>query len=317
MIKYPRKKRAWGDIPLTVCIAAISKKGAVFCSADRLITGENIQYQPPSSKIWPFTNSVFALVAGNINIQKMVFDSTNEVAKELIKTTPKTWIKVKDIAEIYASKYVEIKNDNIQKRILAPFKLTHKTFVSKQGKMSESFVSKIKEDMESFNFPAINTLIVGCDEDGSHIYSVDDDNVLCHDSIGFAARGAGMEYAEAHLMEHEYSRDTDASHAILYVHRAKKLSEVAPGVGKATDLIGIGPLLGFHIGFPRSCVNLLDKYYEKYRAKIKKSDQENIKIIDPVIKKLADSMVCEAIENIKKSSKDQSARPNNSSTHQT
>jgi hypothetical protein len=277
MIKLYRKKKIWGD-KLTVCVASIYENRAVLGAADRMITAGHIQYQPNSPKIWPLTNSIFALVAGDIPTQKVVFDSVAFILKDKIQTNPSQWMRVKEVAGIYSKKYQEEKNISIERKILAPFGLDFDSFISKQNDMSQSFISELSGKISQFDYPDIETLIIGCDEFGPHIFSVDNEEVACHDSIGFAARGVGIMLAESHFMSYGYSPSYDASHSLLYTHRAKKIAESAPGVGKETDIINIGPRLGDSLIFPEYFVSSLDNIFEKYIEGIKESDRKNFEI---------------------------------------
>lgn len=292
MIKLHSKKKYRG-IKLTVCVASIYEGSAIIGAADRMITAGHIQYQPSTSKIWKITNSVAVMFAGDIQTQKVVYNSVYGVIKEKIEKNPSQWIRVKETAEIYSQKYLEEKSRSAERRILLPFGLTLESFIFKQKEMSESFVSEISDKILRFNYPDIETLIIGCDEFGPHIFSVDNDEVICHDSIGFAARGIGMAHAESHLMSNGYSPGFDASHALLYTHRAKRISEAAPGVGKETDIINIGPALGTTLFLPSDLISVLDDIYEKYKESIIQSDGLNFDVLGSRLKLYAESKIKE------------------------
>lgn len=319
MIKNRYKKPKKRGIKLTVCVATINNNNFVTGASDRMITAGDIQYQPDISKIWIFTKSIAVLVGGDIPTQKTIFDNVRDAINEGITKNPLIWWRVKDVASLYASQYNREKNLAIQRKILSPFGLTHKTYIEKQNQMSKEFIKQISDKIDEFEFPEIETLIIGFDEVGPHIFTILNNEVICNDSFGFAAIGAGAYHAESHLMFNRYSPTLDSIRALLYTHRAKKIAETAPGVGSETDMIVIGIKLGFYWILPRDFISTLDGFYGKYKEEIKQTDDKNLSKIDPFIKEYTkDKLTIEMAQRaIKSMNGTQPINSNNSSSSQT
>jgi 20S proteasome alpha/beta subunit len=67
---------------MTVCVAVIAhSKDVVLGMSDRMLTAGDVQFQASTSKIWPVTNSIVMMAAGDIGTQ-------NEIHTELTMAEP-------------------------------------------------------------------------------------------------------------------------------------------------------------------------------------------------------------------------------------
>ena len=105
--------------------------------------------------------------------------------------------------------------------------------------MLESFAERIGEAIINYQMTPVETIIVGADDSGSHIYKLFGNAPICCDLIGFAAIGSGSTHAESQFMLNGYSRVVPQEEALWLTYMAKRKAEVAPGVGKITDLFCI------------------------------------------------------------------------------
>jgi hypothetical protein len=81
-------------------------------------------------------------------------------------------------------------------------------------------------------------IIAGVDATGPHVYHVDDPGQsTCHDNAGFFAIGIGWRHFETVFMAQRYAPTRDFYDALLLTFSAKRQAEMAPGVGRATDMI--------------------------------------------------------------------------------
>jgi 20S proteasome alpha/beta subunit len=278
---------------MTVCVAAIfSKPGlGVVCASDRMLTAGNIQFQPPTPKVWPLTRSIYMLVAGNdMTLQYEIYQEVNKTVRDRVDAEPKNWWRVRDVANLYSHHYADWRRRRSEYAILSPLGLTHATFLQKQSSMDSTLVNDIALRLSNFEMPATQTIIAGVDESGAHLYVVNDGNVSCNDMMGFAAVGSGYWHANSHFMLSGYNPTSTGERAILITHQAKKKSEVAPGVGKDTDMILIGPGLGILVEFRSDVVADWDKQYDEYMkqtgelnalAEKKMTDYINTKLATP------------------------------------
>lgn len=301
---------------MTVCIGAIYNNNTIIGASDRMLTAGDIQFQPHSSKIWRFSNSILVMVsADDISVQNMIFQDVYKVVNDRIKAEPNNWWKVKDVAELYSDHYCKLKLTCIKKEILGPFALNNETFISRQKEMSEEFIGEMVGRIRKYSIPHISTILAGCDENGAHLYVINDEDISCHDSVGFVAIGAGAGHAESHFMLSGYHPGLHESKALLTVHQAKKKAEVAPGVGKETDMFIIGPRLGIHFIFPGDLIDSLDKFYKEYKNKIDTIDKKNQDKIDEFIKRYAkeraEDINKQNIEKPKETKKEEIKSPDN------
>jgi len=86
---------------------------------------------------------------------------------------------------------------------------------------------------------------------------------------------------------HTPSADIDETLSLIY--SAKKRAEVAPGVGKDTDMFIVGPQLGSAYSFLPEIVDDLDEIYKKYAAQElviqEKAREEVTKYVDKLVEK--------------------------------
>jgi hypothetical protein len=140
------------------------------------------------------------------------------------------------------------------------------TLQAQQKDFSESFVNTIMSRLQNRRPVDTEALVVGSDGENAQIYLVDAyGNDTCLDGVGFGAIGIGGWHAKSRMMQagHVSSRVFPTTLAVLYT--AKKNSEIAPGVGKNTDMHvvlkdGVFPLWD-HV--PPELGRLYSKYMEE------------------------------------------------------
>lgn len=82
---------------MTVCVAAICDSKTILGASDRMLTAGNVQFQPPSSKIYPITASIAIMVAGDMSLQAEIVSDL----QGFIATQEQRNFAVKEIAESY------------------------------------------------------------------------------------------------------------------------------------------------------------------------------------------------------------------------
>ncbi|HEY2391883.1 MAG TPA: hypothetical protein VGK22_11980 [Candidatus Angelobacter sp.] len=155
--------------------------------------------------------------------------------------------------------------------------------------MKESLVLRISTELINFSMPSVATIFTGSDDEGTHIYIAEGGSIQCRDTIGFAAIGAGRWHANSQFMFAQHSRFTPAPETLLLTYAAKKRSEVAPGVGKETDMFIVGRKLGSYARIDVSTLNDLEKMYKARVAREKraseKANKEVIAYVENFIKR--------------------------------
>lgn len=265
----PRKPRA-RKRAMTVCLAAICNRNMIFGASDRMLTSGDIEFEvansgSPPSKIVTLTSSISAMLAGDAGLQREILRDVSNTLNDRIKKEPNNWWRVKDVVEVYVGFYNATKLRRAVSAVLSPYGLDEQSFVHKQREMSDAFVRKLVQEMESYSLPGVETIIAGIDLDGGpHIYTIHGNYVSCADPVGFAAIGSGSRHSESQFMLAGHEPAASADETLFLTYLAKKRAEIAPGVGEYTDMIGIGPQLGAHAFIRREIVDHLDTIYQKH-----------------------------------------------------
>jgi hypothetical protein len=266
-----------GGSHVTVCIAARSM-GMLVLASDRMLTAGDIQFEPPTEKITLLTSSIATMVSGDSSFYTEIITEVFRVMSERMKAEPNNWWAVKDVVDLYISFRNEAKRKRAQAAILAPLGLDSASFLANQKSMDSGLVDAIARDLISFEVPTISTIFAGIDHDSNgihpHIYTVYDGDMRCDDVVGFSAVGSGSHHAEAFFMLSRHSWKSPIPETLLLTYSAKKNSEVAPGVGKETDMFVIGPGLGQAISLSAEIISKLDGEYRKAKERERKAQRK-------------------------------------------
>lgn len=245
---------------MTVCIAAIAENSMVFGAADRMVTSGDIEFEPSVSKILSITNSIVVLLAGESTFHEELYQLVSELINDRIEREPENWWKVKDVADLYALKFNEAKLLRAEAAVLAPLGLNRQSFISQQNYMSDRLVEHMTNRMTRFQMPSLMLIIAGIDPTGAHIYTMINGEVICWDSVGFISVGGGWRHANSQFQFSGHTRRASWQDTIFLTYFAKRRAEVAPGVGKATDMIAITKL-GNTIPIAPALIKEFDKGY--------------------------------------------------------
>ena len=259
---------------MTVCIAAHSEDGMIWCAADRMVTGQDVEFEPQMPKINPITNSIIIMTAGDSSLHSEIYQGVFGIVTNRIEKEPDNWWKVKDVVDLYVNYYNYIKLSRAEATILAPLGLNNDTFITRQQQMNDVFITNISKELLNFNVPYVSAIVAGVDNSGAHIFTVRREIVDCMDGIGFASIGIGSRHAESQFMFGRHSRRSPSVETLLLTFFAKKRAEVAPGVGTDTDMYMIGPQLGYAVPIIREALKSLEKIYAKNVEKEKNIQNE-------------------------------------------
>jgi 20S proteasome alpha/beta subunit len=217
---------------MTVCLATINnKQNSIAFATDRMVTSTSppIEFEHVLPKLTQINNSCIALSAGDAICGKEIFD----VVKEgMGQTNP----PIKHIAERIRDVYQQKRLQVLETVHLRSRGLNHKIFFEAGSKLLPSNIyAQIDYAFATFGLP-VEILIAGVDESGPNIFGIRNPGLLdCYKPIGFHIIGSGTMHALVSLTEH-YSPDSSLAAALYTVFRAKRVAEVAPGVGQETDI---------------------------------------------------------------------------------
>jgi hypothetical protein len=227
---------------MTVCIAAICALGQggmiVVGASDRMLSGSDIQFEPPQTKIYQFLPSVIALVAGDPYDQMSICEAT----ARHIRLSPRPPTTVADVAKIYADAFTAHRRRVAETKILVPHGLDANELMNRQQDFRREVVADLMHRMETCEL-GVETIVTGVDSDGSaHIFVVTDPGqIACADAIAFASIGTGKQHADSQFMLAHHTRSVPWQRALLSTYIAKKRAEIAPTVGRThTDLFFVG-----------------------------------------------------------------------------
>lgn len=257
---------------MTVCVAAITENGSIIGASDRMLTAGDVQFEPQQSKIVAITRSIFAMIAGDAQIQSEVLQRINTEVSARLGSHPTRWLTVAEIAYAYSDAAGSIRNDRAERSVLRPLGLTYSSYISQQLQLSQPLAKQIASELINFQAAEISAIITGVDESGPHLFIVDYSDVKCLDRVGFAAIGAGNWHAQSQFMFEGHTPQTPFPRALLLTYSAKKRAEVAPGVGRDTDMFCVWALgqssdIGSHV------IDRLEQIYQEMRVSEKEASR--------------------------------------------
>jgi hypothetical protein len=220
---------------MTVCIGALCQAGkAAIVASDRMVTSHYppVEFEHTEPKIKQLYGSCvmmssgFALRPGEIinKLQAVLLQSGSNKTVEFIANT------TKDI-------YIRTRCATAEEYILKPRGYSLEYYVQNGARLlSASLYNSIDHELLTFNY-GLELLIVGKDTGGTHIYTVSNPGIsFCYDTLGFHAIGIGNLHALQVFIANRYSINQSIEECISIIYAAKKSSEVAPGVGRETDI---------------------------------------------------------------------------------
>jgi 20S proteasome alpha/beta subunit len=233
---------------------------AVVGASDRMLTSGDgeIEFEPAQTKITKLTPSIGAMYAGDSALQSEIFN--NVIADISAHSLYYPW-SVRAVAELYSRSFEQARSERAERAFLRPLNLDRAAVVYHVPTDKARYLA---DQMQNFTMAeGIETIVAGSDLSGTHLYAVGNFGVACMDGVGFTAIGIGARHALSHLMNMKHTKASGLAETLLRTFTAKKLAEVAPGVGsEATDMFIVGPTLSsFVFVFPH-ILERLGKIYD-------------------------------------------------------
>jgi hypothetical protein len=147
---------------------------------------------------------------------------------------------VRDVAQLTALKYAEMRDAQIEAEIFRPRGLTRLQFCQggapALGQQPQIFFG-IDNQVATFNFN-VEVIVTGIDEHGGHIFYVGNPGQTLSNfhQIGYHAIGSGALQALQSLIGFGHMSGRSLHQTVFACYASKRRAEVAPGVGKDTDL---------------------------------------------------------------------------------
>lgn len=220
---------------MTVCIAALYEdgKGAVLCSDQMATIGFPLNYEYENedvAKIVELSSQprTFALVSGNVIFADEIISGVKRILSN------KKGSSVTDIVDIFREQYQTVRRLHVIRNELEPRGLDLQAYREMQQKLLAPIVKTIDDALAKWN---LKTEFIIASKNGNlcHIYAIiHPGDILPLTSIGYIAIGSGSIHAMFSMIEGKYSKSMAQKDVERLVLKAKRRSEVAPGVGSKT-----------------------------------------------------------------------------------
>ena len=226
---------------MTVCIAAIygDGKGSVLVS-DRMVTahfpiGYEFEHQEDTKIVaLDGANAVHIMIAGDVLRGNEVLNVSRVQLAQYDGDVP-----VQDAAEIVRQAYQKVRLEKIVHQELEPRGLNLGSYYGQQQQLSPQIVQMVDQAMHNGDL-GVQMLVAGPSTGHHSIFSVLNPGTLNdHTPIGYGCIGSGAPHATYSLIEASYRKSLCKDEVIKLVQKAKKRSEVAPGVGAETTTVEI------------------------------------------------------------------------------
>ncbi|MGI5826676.1 MAG: hypothetical protein ACOX50_04675 [Patescibacteria group bacterium] len=185
-------------------------------------------------KIYRLGDSAIAMSAGNaLSAYEIIERAKAQIASQQIN-------KTEQIVETIRRTYQDYRRQRVIERTLEPRGLSLESYYSMQQKLVLGVVQDVEAQLSSYNL-GVELILAGCrDGEECHIFTVTHPGVtLLHDALGHVSIGSGAPHVMYYFIGSDYKKNLPVETVEKIVRDAKKKSEVAPGVGRQTELIVI------------------------------------------------------------------------------
>ena len=222
---------------MTVGIGAICEDGkAAVVAADKMVTfgaPMSLTTEPPSlKKIIQLTDKTLLVFSGSTAEGEEIV--TGAIPK--ISVDPKQ--PVSNIAGAVRDSYAKHRQKRVEENILKP--LLGADFPQFQSMLTQTQTSQLLQQVLSLvsqHNLQTELLVAGMDDSGAHLFTIIHPGQLFPlATMGFGAIGSGGVHAGVRMSLGQHTKSASLTETLYSVYEAKRASEVAPGVGKLTDL---------------------------------------------------------------------------------
>jgi 20S proteasome alpha/beta subunit len=263
--EFLRKKPPARKVRLmTIGAAVIAQQGKqppiLFGISDRMITTGDIEYQDNHPKILKLSHKTFCLFAGDREYHRMIVAAVQHKIPE----NGKPPCGVCEVADLYLSEFVKLRQKRAEAKWLLPLGLTYATFHSLGAGANKDFLQERLIDERL----GVHAIVAGMDSSGPHIFTIARNDqeipeVVCHDEADYVAIGTGLRIFESQFMLSGYTRKVGVLEALMLMFSAKKRAEVSPHVGSTTDSVIINTKNDEIIVVTPDMIEDLERYYAR------------------------------------------------------
>lgn len=219
---------------MTQLVGAICEHGTkVITISDRMVsTGDmTLSFEHPRLKAFAVTEQSVVLTAGTVHEPDLLRE-----AREKSKGRE----RIIDIANVIVEIYQEIRESHMIDEVLRPRLGISEmdNWHQKQRMLHDGIVIDVDNEIQRYGL-GLHLLLAGID-DKSHLIRIRDPGIYrSYDNLAYCTIGMGERHADNVFAWYKYSSEFPLNDAIYIAFEAKKRSEMAGGVGIATDVIVI------------------------------------------------------------------------------
>jgi len=197
----------------------------------------NLEFEHHEKKIEQIGPRSKVMIAGDALLGAQVV----EKARGTIAALPNP--STQQVADVLRDTYMTVHLERAEQVILFPRGLTFKEFKEHGAtQIPLQVYLTIDNTLFTFGLGVVEFLVAGADATGAHLFRVHYNGLSggswqewC-DKLGYSAIGTGAPHASILLAIEGQHRGRSIAETLYNVYCAKRTSEVAPGVGSATDL---------------------------------------------------------------------------------
>jgi hypothetical protein len=222
----------------------------------------NVEFEPPISKIESMSPTIIAMGSGN----SLAVAEILKRARAKYATSPRLNVDV--VGKAVVEEYGILRNEIVEQQIIAPaLGPDFATFRTRGGTLPQylqpqaQIYAQLFMQSGQFNL-GVEIIVAGIDETGAHTYVISHPGqIVSFDKIGYGITGSGATHASIKLaLELQHPKSVLAE-TILSVYSAKRAAEVAPGVGKETELYVLSSTDTWRV--PDDLIAVLEAAFEK------------------------------------------------------
>ena len=266
-----RRKRRKEVVHVTQLIGAIcGERKTVVAVADRMVTGFNYEYEPWVSKAYWLTDHVFLMMAGPLEAGYGI------AQRAAWQVSQKGLTGVGQIADEVGIVFQAERNRQVIARYLSKFGIySLDRWLEVQLKLREELASDLRTQITRHRV-RVELMVLGVDAHGGQIYAIGDGaEVTPCTRAGYCCMGSGMEHADTTFARYQYDTSFSKEEALYVAYEAKRMAEMAPGVGPETDIfiMDASGMSGLHV---ESIAELKRKYDRRPDRQPRKRAQRTI-----------------------------------------
>ena len=221
---------------MTICISASCNSGkSIVVASDRMLSVPSltVEFDHQDTKIYQISGNCVALSSGDaLCVQDILIGGIGAASQ--LQNPP-----IKTLAEQVKLQFCQVRKQRVNDLILGPRGIDFDGFY--QGGMISRFpqdLSMLIDNQVQRYELRTEILLSGVDDSGAHIYCIGDPGTMaCFDRLGYHAIGSGYRHAVLKLVAFGQHPSMTVKETIFNVFCAKRVAELAQGVGRSTSMM--------------------------------------------------------------------------------